>query len=103
MCDWNPQRRKEKDRKICEGNYPNLIKSANSKNKNMKKTTLKYIIIKLLKTNDKEKIFYKSRVKRDIMYRVTNIRIKVGISYWKQYEQEDSGITCLDSEKKTQR
>lgn len=64
--------------------------------KNMKKTKLKYIIIKLLKTNDEEKIFYKSRVKTE--YRVTNIRIKPYISLetiWK-----GSCTTCLNLEKR---
>ena len=42
---------------------------------NIKKTTLRHIISKLLTTSDKQKILKAGREKIHFMYRVTNIRM----------------------------
>lgn len=67
--------------------------------KHMEKTTLRYIIIKLLKIKNKQKILKAVREKRHVTYSGTKIKMTAD-SYRKQHKQEDSGATSLKYFKK---
>lgn len=60
----------------------------------MKKIVSIHIMIKVIKTNEREKILKAHRDKRHVMYRVKNISMNQ-ISLWKQCKQEDIGKTSL--------
>ena len=65
-----------------------------------------HITVKLLKTNDKQKILKEAAVSfktlqggEDITYR--EIRIKMTVAFcWKQCKQEDNGAMLLNNKKK---
>lgn len=54
----------------------------------MKKITPRYVIIKLLKTSEKEKTLKAARVKRHITYKGTKIGM-MAISFWERTQPED--------------
>lgn len=74
--------------------------SMNSSARNMKKNTHRHILIKLIKTSDKEKIIKAAWGKRYITYTETKIRWQQ-IYHHKQCNSEDSRARSLKRWKKT--
>jgi len=80
LCHWNPRKRRERGqgikhaKKIMAPNSPNLVKGCRFKEagqttskKKKKKTSIpKHIIVKLLKTKDKEKNLKAAREKHNL-------------------------------------
>lgn len=56
----------------------------------MKKITLKYSVVILLKNSHKENIFEVAREEKDIMYKETKITADF---HWESYKPEDSGTS----------